>query len=75
MYHETYHPLAGENLKNIMDNADENEKGRIMEQVAAATTGKIRRYRIEIKPPDENGKGGTWYDVDNGIVVGSSRQE
>lgn len=75
MWHETYHPLSGENLKNILDNADEEEKKIILETVAGATAGRIRRYRIDIRPPDADGKGGTWYDVDNGIVVGSSRQE
>lgn len=75
MYHERYRPLMGDNLKNITDNASEAEKKIILEQVAAATAGKIRKYRIDISPPDEDGEGGTWYDVDNGIVVGSSRQE
>lgn len=74
MWHETYHPLQGENLKNILDNADESEKQIILETVAGATAGKIRRYRIDIQPPDQDGKGGIWYDVDNGIVVGSSRE-
>ena len=74
MYNAGYHPLKGENLKNILDNADKEEKELILEQVNAATAGKIRNYRITIVAPDENGKGGTWYDVTNGIVTGSSRQ-
>ncbi|HPM62299.1 MAG TPA: hypothetical protein PK955_07460, partial [Methanoregulaceae archaeon] len=68
MYHETYHPLAGDNLKNILDNAGENEKKIILETVDAATKGKIRKYRIDIAPPNPDGKGGIWYEVDNGIV-------
>jgi len=74
MYHETYHPLTGDNLKNILDNASEQEKERIMEQVNAASLGKIRNYRITIVPPRPDGTGGTWYDVENGIVKGSSRE-
>lgn len=74
MYHETYHPLAGENLKNILDNAGEEEKKIILDTVAAATAGKIRKFRIDIVPPDQDGKGGVWYEVDNGIVVGSCRE-
>ena len=74
MYHETYHPLAGDNLKNILDNAGENERKIILETVEAATKGKIRKYRIDIAPPDQDGKGGIWYEVDNGIVIGSCRE-
>ena len=73
MWHETYHPLSGQNLKNILDNAGEEEKKIILETVAAATAGKIRKYRIDIAPPDQDGKGGIWYEIDNGIVVSSSR--
>ncbi len=67
MYNATYHPLEGELLKNILDNASPKEAARIKEQVTAATKGRIRNYRIEIS---EN----TWYDVKNGVVSGSSRQ-
>lgn len=74
MYNATYHPLEKDNLKNILDNASEEEKKIIMEQVNAATAGKVRNYRITIVPPDAKGKGGTWYDVQNGIVIGSCRE-
>jgi hypothetical protein len=74
MWNESYHPLSGENLKNILDNASEEEKKIILDTVGAATAGKIRKYRIDIAPPDADGKGGIWYDVDNGIVVGSCRE-
>jgi hypothetical protein len=74
MYHETYHALKGENLKNILDNAPEQERERILEQVNAANLGKIRNYRIEIVPPRPDGTGGTWYDIKNGIVNGSCRE-
>ncbi|MBN1167004.1 MAG: hypothetical protein JXA44_07715 [Methanospirillaceae archaeon] len=75
MYNATYHPLEGDNLKNILDNASEEEKKVIMEQVNAATAIKTRNYRITIVPPDERGRGGTWYNVENGIVTGSCREE
>ena len=75
MHHATYHPLQGENLKNILDNADEKEQKMIMDQVNAATAAKTRKYRITIVPPDAKGRGGTWYDIDNGIVIGSCREE
>ena len=75
MYNETYHPLQGENLKNILDNASKAEKKIIMEHVNGAAAAKIRNYRITIVPPDSDGEGGTWYDVENGIVTGSCRQE
>lgn len=74
MWNENYHPLDGDLLKNILDNASEEEKKIIMRQVRAATAGKIRNYRITIVPPDVEGKGGTWYDITNGIVTGSSRE-
>lgn len=74
MWHDGYHPLEGENLQNILDN-EPDETTAITTQVKAATKGKIRKFRITIVPPDAKGKGGTWYDVDNGIVVGSSRQK
>ncbi|NLV25668.1 MAG: hypothetical protein GXY48_00630 [Methanomicrobiales archaeon] len=75
MYNATYHPLEKDNLKNILDNASEEEQKIIMEQVNAATAAKTRDYRITIKPPDKKGRGGTWYDVKNGIVIGSCREE
>jgi len=74
MWNENYHPLEGEFLKNILDNASDEEKKIIMRQVRAANGGKIRNYRITIVPPDADGKGGTWYDVTNGIITGSSRE-
>jgi hypothetical protein len=74
MYNASYHPLEGNNLKNILDNAGKREQELIMEQVGAATAGKIRKFRITIVPPDADGEGGIWYDVDNGIVIGSCRQ-
>ena len=58
----------GANLQNILDNTSEQEKEIIMKAVSAASAGKIRKYRIDIS---EN----IWYDVDNGIVVGSSRHK
>jgi len=74
MWNENYHPLEGDNLKNILDNTSEEEKKIIMQQVRAAKAGKIRNYRITIVPPDAEGKGGTWYDVTNGIVTDSCRE-
>lgn len=75
MYNAAYHPLQGDNLKNILDNTDEKEREMIIQQVNAATEGKVRKYRITIVSPDSKGRGGTWYDVDNGIVIGSCREE
>lgn len=68
MWHETFHPLQGQNLQNILDNASEEEQKIILNTVEHANKGGIRRYRIDIGP-------NTWYDVDNGIVSASSRQE
>jgi hypothetical protein len=65
MYHETYHPLEGANLKDILDGMSEEEKRIAVQQVAAATQGKIRKYRVDIAEE-------MWFDVDNGIVKGSS---
>lgn len=65
MWHETYHPLEGENLNDILFGMTEQEKAIAMGQVNAATAGRIRKYRVEI---DED----MWFDVDNGIVKGSS---
>ena len=74
MWNETYHPLDGDNLKNILDNASEKEKAIIMEHVNAAKRGKIRNFDIIIVPPDEDGEGGTWYNITNGIVTDSCRE-
>ncbi len=74
MHNSTYHPLEGDNLKNILDNTTETEKKMIIEQVEKANREKLRKYRIVIIPPDAKGRGGTWYDIDNGIVIGSCRE-
>jgi len=70
MYHETYHPLGGSNLKDILDGLSEAEKAIVNEQVAAATAAKIRNYRVTIVPPSGS-DAGQYFDVENGIVKGS----
>lgn len=65
MYHETYRPLDGENLKDILFGMSDEEQKIAKEQISAATAGKIRNYRVSF---DEI----TWFDVENGIVKGSS---
>jgi len=70
MWHETYHPLGGENLKDILTGLSEKEKAIVNEQVAAATAARIRNYRVTIVEPSEYDDG-QYFDVENGIVIGS----
>jgi hypothetical protein len=65
MWHETYHPLEGDNLKDILTGLSEEEIKIATDQINAAIAGKIRNYRVSF---DED----TWFDVENGIVRGSS---
>jgi len=70
MYHETYHPLAGENLSDILNGLTEEEKTIALEQVKKAVDGQVRNYRVTIRPKTELDDG-MWFDVENGIVIGS----
>lgn len=74
MYNAKYHPLKGDNLKNVLDGHTPEEQEEIKEQVELATKAKLRKYRITVVPPDSDGLGGVWYEVDNGIVTGSCNQ-
>lgn len=75
MYMETYHPLQGENLKDLLRNLTEDQKKVAMEQIESATKNKTRNYRITIVPPNaDDGKGGIWFDIENGIIKESSNQ-
>ena len=71
MYHETYHPLDGERLENILDGMSDEEKAIAAKQVEAATAAQIRNYRVTIVPPEGDYKG-MYFDVENGQVIGSS---
>jgi hypothetical protein len=71
MYNESYHPLEGERLTDILDGMTEDEQKIALEQVNAATAAKTRNYRVTISPATET-YDGMWFDVTNGIVTGSS---
>jgi hypothetical protein len=71
MYNETYHPLEGANLKDVLDGMTDEEKRIAMDQVAAATALKTRNYRVTIVQPEGDYQG-MYFDVQNGIVTGSS---
>jgi len=71
MYNETYHPLEGENLKDLLDGMTDEEKAIAIEQVNQATAAQIRNYRVTIVPPEGDYKG-MYFDVENGEVIGSS---
>jgi len=71
MYHETYHPLEGERLKDILDGMTDEEKAIAMKQIEEATANKTRDYRVTIVPPEGDYKG-MYFDVQNGQVIGSS---
>ena len=70
MYHETYHPLAGENLSDILNGLTEEEKTIALDQVKKAIDFQVRKYRVTIRPKTETDDG-MWFDVDNGIIIGS----
>jgi hypothetical protein len=70
MYNETYRPLEGERLADILNGLTEEEQAIAKEQVDKATESKTRNYRVTIVPKSEYDDG-MWFDVENGIVIGS----
>lgn len=76
MWHETYHAVAGEELDYVIKDLTEGQKQIAIAQINAATEAKTRNYRIVIVPPNaDDGKGGIWFDIENGLVKGSSNQK
>lgn len=75
MYHESYHKLEGENLEYLLKDLTEEQKSIALGQINAAIENRTRNYRVVIVPPNaDDGKGGIWFDIENGIVKGSSNQ-
>ena len=75
MYNETYHKLSEENLNYVLGVCKtEEQKESVKEQVQEATKNKTHNYRITIVPPNADGKGGVWFDIENGIPKASSNQ-
>jgi|GEM_PF-1474519 len=76
MYHASYHPLAGAELDYVLKDLTEEQKAIAKPQIEAATAAQTRRYRITIVPPESPQKpdSGIYFDIDNGLVSGSSNQ-
>lgn len=71
MYHETYHPFEGVLLDNLIFGMRADWKEIVLKQVQEANAAKKRNFRVTIEEPDKDGKGGIWFEVQNGIVISS----
>jgi len=58
MYNDTYHPLEGERLKDVLFGLTEEEARIARDQVEAATVAKIRNYRGHISQNSQRDKHG-----------------
>lgn len=73
MYNQGYHPLIGENLEYICYGETQEVQNEIKRQADLANLAGLRKFRITITDPDDQGRGGHWFDIQNGQCVGSCR--